>query len=504
MNFISKTLLIFLCLLTTQIVFPKTANSQGDTMYVDGRHIYSAAGEKVVLRGVNEMFLWSSDKTGSWTLPEIAKTGANCVRLVWGKDGKSADLAKLIDNCVTNKMIAMPECHDATGNWSGLHDCIMFWKNPVIFNAIQKNKKWTMLNVGNEVGDGNVTSAMFKTGYKNAIDSLRKWGYTVPIVIDAPTWGQNVDVLFATWKELLNHDPLKNVVFSAHSYWSSSANYQRIANESINKNMPVIIAEGPSPTAYPNCRILDYKTGLDVCGKNEIGWLIWSWGMMSNGHCVPNFDVTTNGRFGNWETQYSEIMAVSHPYSLMRTAERPASFFSDSLVPVTGLALIANTTNINVGDSAKIEVILSPVKAQTKKKYSLRLIQSKEILKFSADSSSVIGLSEGVSVIHVLHTETGIKQSITINVTLPVSVSKITIPNVEIKIFPNPAENWVSVKLPVQTVAEAIISDVNGSVIEEISTSGDFTVNLENYKSGLYFIQIEYLDKIGVYKFVKK
>ena len=298
----------FLFTATTLLLFPNFLYSQGDTMYVDGRHIYSAAGEKVVLRGVNEMFVWSGDKTGSWTLAEIAKTGSNCVRLVWSKNQSSTQLAKLIDNCIANKMIAMPECHDATGEWGGLHDCIMFWKDPQIFNAVQKNKKWTLLNVGNEVGDGSVTSTMFLTGYKKAIDSLRGWGYTVPIVIDAPTWGQNVDVLFDTWEELLNYDPLKNIVFSAHSYWSTSTNYQRIANESVNKNMPVIIGEGPSPTAYPNCRILDYKTGLSITGENEIGWLIWSWGMMSNGHCEPNFDITTMVNLGNGKPVHSEIL----------------------------------------------------------------------------------------------------------------------------------------------------------------------------------------------------
>ena len=47
----------------------------GDTMYIDGRHLWSAAGEKVILRGVNEMFVWSDDKDGSRLLPEIARTG---------------------------------------------------------------------------------------------------------------------------------------------------------------------------------------------------------------------------------------------------------------------------------------------------------------------------------------------------------------------------------------------------------------------------------------------
>jgi hypothetical protein len=53
----------------------------GTTMYVSGRHLYSAVGEKVMFRGVNEMFIWSGDKQGKTILPEIEKSGANVVRL---------------------------------------------------------------------------------------------------------------------------------------------------------------------------------------------------------------------------------------------------------------------------------------------------------------------------------------------------------------------------------------------------------------------------------------
>ncbi len=481
----------------------KFSFSQGDTMYVDGRHIYSAAGEKVILRGVNEMFVWSSDNAGSWTHPEIAKTGANCVRIMWMINGDASRLAKNIDNCVANKMIAMPECHDATGEWGKLDDCIMFWKNPIIFNAIQKNKKWTLLNVGNEVGNGSVTSAMFLTGYKKAIDSLRGWGYTVPIVIDAPTWGQNVDVLFDTWEELLEYDPLKNVIFSAHSYWSSPANYQRIANESVNNNMPIIIGEGPSPTAYPQCRILDYKTGLKVSGENEIGWLIWSWGMMSNGHCKPNLDVTTDGKFGNWETVHSEILAFDHPYSLMRSSERPASFYTDSIVPVTGLELVTNTTNLSIGDSATIEVIMAPVNAADKS-YSMLLLQSKEILKFNSDSTAVIGLAEGSSVVRVMHPGSGIRRTITFNVSQPVYAPKIENSKHEIEVFPNPASNILFVKFTVQADVDARIYNSTGKLIEEVSAHGNFNVELEDYNSGIYFIQIDCLDETKTVKFIKE
>ena len=108
----------------------KLSFSQGDTMYVNGRYLYSAAGEKVILRGMNEMYVWSSDQTGAWSLGEIAKTGANSVRLVWTEAyGNKTQLATLIKNCVDNKMIAIPESHDATGEWPKLDVCINFSKH---------------------------------------------------------------------------------------------------------------------------------------------------------------------------------------------------------------------------------------------------------------------------------------------------------------------------------------------------------------------------------------
>ena len=42
-------------------------------MYTQGRFIYTADGEKVILRGVNEMLVWSTDPSGSWVMAEMAK-----------------------------------------------------------------------------------------------------------------------------------------------------------------------------------------------------------------------------------------------------------------------------------------------------------------------------------------------------------------------------------------------------------------------------------------------
>ena len=377
----------------------------GDTMYIEGRHLFSAAGEKVVLRGVNEMFVWSDDPTGERLIPQIAQTGANCVRLVWTEeDGPKEQLVELIERCIGHRMIAMPECHSATGEWDRLDVCINFWKDPVLREGIQRNRMWTLLNIGNEVGDENVTPEQFSAGYRRAIDSIRGWGYTVPIVIDASTWGQNVGIILETWEEIEQHDPLHNVLFSVHSYWSDTWNYQRVANASVNDGLPVIVGEGPSPTAYPNCTLLDYPTGLEVLGKNDVGWLSWSWGGMPNGHCVPNFDHTVDGIFGEWKTPYAEEMMVTHPFSLMRTAERPASIYPDSIVGISGIYLELARDQLLTGDTVEAEVVLAPSNAEMTG-YRVLVTGDTAAIQVDLESGRIMARAEGSATVEVVSEE---------------------------------------------------------------------------------------------------
>ncbi len=400
---------------------------EGDTMYVEGRHLYTASGEKVVLRGVNEMFVWSDDRSGERLLPEIAKTGANCVRLVWIEEvGDKQVLAELIDNCVGQHMIAMPECHSATGEWENLDICIRFWKDAELLDAIQRNRRWTLLNIGNEVGDHSVTGEQFSEGYKRAIDSLRAWGYTVPLVIDASGWGQDVDMIFGTWEEIQEHDPLHNILFSVHSYWGDTRNYQRVANESVNSGLPVIIGEGPSPTRYPTCELLDYGTGLEVCGRNEIGWLPWSWGGIAGGHCVPNFDLALDGVFGDWVTPHSADMMVGHPYSLMRTAERPPSFFENDTVPPAGIIFIPSLDQLTVGDTLVPEVIVSPANAWSGA-YVIRVKDEDQVVSWEPERGTLVAEKAGTFVLEVYsEADTLVSYSRSMEV-LAIPVSQITV-----------------------------------------------------------------------------
>lgn len=311
-----------------------TTQAPAQTMVVKGRHLYTAAGEKVILRGVNEMFIWSGDKTGETILPEIAKTGANSCRLAWTTAGAPADMDRLISNCIKNKMIPIIELHDATGDWTKLQLCLDYWKRDDVKAIINKHKKWVLLNIANEVG-GKTPADTFKLKYIDAVQQLRTAGYDVPLLIDAANWGQDETNILAAWQDIMQADPKKRCMFSVHTYWAqdAQARLDNFINRVVTDEIPVLFGEAPQPKVGPNCSInFPYTSFLSQCQAKEIGWLVWSWGAVNNGDCGrPNspFDITTDGKYGNWEHPWNREVVIDHAGSIQKTSVRPASLFGE-------------------------------------------------------------------------------------------------------------------------------------------------------------------------------
>jgi len=300
------------------------------TMQVKGRHIYTAAGERVVLRGINEMFSISRDPTGSWVMAEIAKTGANSVRIFALADTPAQRLDALIGNAVANGMIPIPECHSATGKWEKLQTCVDYWTRPEVAAVIKRHEKWVLLNIANEAG-ATVPADDFRQGYRSAISQIRAAGIRTPLVIDGAGWGQEYKILLDSWKDLNAHDPLGSVIVSAHSYWIGTEaermnHYRYIIDKVARESIPFILGEGPTPSGY-DCTASPYRWAMGKLQKAEIGWLAWSWGLLPNGDCRKEnrYDMTEGGMFGRWKTEAGRDLAISHPASIRATSRRPCS-----------------------------------------------------------------------------------------------------------------------------------------------------------------------------------
>lgn len=397
------------------------------TMFVDDGDIKTAAGEPFVMRGFNEMFVWSSDPTGARLIPQIAQSGANTLRLVWShKFTNTEDLISLIERTIEYKMVPVIECHDATGKWGEeLQQCVDFWKDPLITKTIESNRQWAILNIANEAGAHDISDEDFIATYKQAITELRDWGYTVPIMVDAAIWGQDIKQLVRTGPELLEHDPLGNIIFSAHSYWSeqdSIPNYELAAASASEHGIALIIGEGPSVTRVGQCenpKPLPYLEGMEILQNAGIGWLNWSWGGMKNGDCDDYLyvDITQQGEFGRWTHEPGAQIVALSPNSVMQTSKRPASFYAEGKVAVAGVYLHLARSELNIGDKQAFQVLVAPVNADNQA-YTLSWEGNKGVVELDHESLEIRALATGSGELVVVTEQGGFSWRV------PVSVQK--------------------------------------------------------------------------------
>ncbi len=297
---------------------------------VEGRFLYDNQGEKTILYGINKMIVWM-DKDGDPSFSEIAKTGANCVRIVWTmKDGTAQELDTAIANCRAEHMIPIVELHDATGNFSQLSSLVDWWVDPATVEVIKKHQEYLLINIGNEVGDGSVSNKTFKNSYIEAVTRMREAGIHVPLIIDASTWGQDINILQACGPDILAADPDANVMFSAHLWWPYM--YGHTAQEVIDElteskemGLPLVIGEFANQWEETTQGQIPYKTIMEYCAKYEIGYLIWSWGPGNNPQTF--LDMTTDGTFDTMQ-DWAKEMVFEDEYALANLVQRPASMLT--------------------------------------------------------------------------------------------------------------------------------------------------------------------------------
>ncbi|WP_435356724.1 cellulase family glycosylhydrolase [Emticicia sp. SJ17W-69] len=322
-----------------------------ENFYVKGQDLFSPTHEKVVLRGVNLAFNPSDKAKALNMIRSIDSTKANCIRLVLNTDFISTN-PSFFDDLITEtakfKMIPIVELHDKTCQAltkANIDFLVNFWlNNPTLLNILTKHKKYLILNIGNEVGDfedkpNTVIADSLFNAYKSGITRLRQAGLKMPIMIDAPFCGINIDAVELAATNLINHDSEKNILFSLHLYDDDAVNSSYVENtillDTYNKKVPFVIGEfSIAKDCDPAAPALDYQTMLRVCQEKQIGWLAWTWSNVglsnsNNQDCAVDADNSTRTNMtklsGNYKDLrgWGEIVAKTSPYSIQKTAIRP-------------------------------------------------------------------------------------------------------------------------------------------------------------------------------------
>jgi len=347
------------------------------TLHTQGRFLYDSSGQKIILRGVNLPLLddWSFPQTSpTGKLDELAKSGANSVRIQWyvdyGQANRPAYTVQDLDNflaATTAKgIIPILTLFDATFRDIGLLNSVLipWWTSAPVVAVLKKYEQHLIINLGNEVGlyrfAGETPQALdtFKNAYKTAITSIRQQGLDLPIMIDAPDGGSTLGIFNTIGQELINHDPDRNIILSAHAYWAGYNGVPQI-QPAISANLPIFFGEvansqdefingvtqygyydldGSNERNPPlNGSTYIYQALLTSIKQSEVGWAAWSW--------WKDLDVrrqlTTSGNFANL-TPYGNDIINNPNYGLKATAQ-PSTIFVTTLNGTNGNEAIAGT-----------------------------------------------------------------------------------------------------------------------------------------------------------------
>lgn len=258
--------------------------------YVEGKTLKDSSGEDFIIRGNNFPVFWFPGQYKP-SLHAAASLGCNAARLVWQVPKQSYDpainvLDEAIAECISQEMVPVVELHDFTGGTAAadIAAAATYYSRTEVKAVLDKYAAVLILNIANEWGDGSVTSTAWKNAYLPAINTLRTAGYRIPFLIDAPGYGQNETAIVEAGAELLNGDPLKNIIFSAHAYsnWNNAGTYDNRIASILNKNLCFVFGEfgwnvpdDQQPADFL-CKV-NAPLLMQACQANGIGYFGWSW-----------------------------------------------------------------------------------------------------------------------------------------------------------------------------------------------------------------------------------
>jgi len=329
-----------------------------DTFYVDGHYLFDTADNRMILRGINLPVLDNWGFPPDSRLAELEQSGANAVRLQWyakyGSPTRPAytlsDLDTLLDMCRVNRLIPILMLADCTCQADpGLvnTELVPWWTRRDVVEVLNKHKKYLIINLGNEVGNYRWTAspasalANFTNAYIAAINSIRTKELEMPVMVDAPDCGSTLGAFTSTslGKDLIDNDPCRNVLLSAHAYWagydgmaelgtSAAATLPIVFGEVANKQDEEVDAtdangrrvrrtefcyydlDGTTEGHLPPTGF-NYQTLLSTIGPMDIGWLAWSWW---KDRCASR-EITSTGNYADL-TPYGDDIVNNAVYGL--------------------------------------------------------------------------------------------------------------------------------------------------------------------------------------------
>ncbi|MET7490811.1 cellulase family glycosylhydrolase [Streptomyces sp900116325] len=289
---------------------PGTAHARSADDLATGLHISDGRllegnGNDFIMRGVNHAHTWYPGETQS--LADIKALGANTVRVVlsdgyrWSENSP-ADVAAIVAQCKTNRLICVLEVHDTTGYGEDaaagtLDHAADYWIG--LKDVLAGEEDYVIINIGNEPW-GNTNPEGWTAPTIAAVQKLRNAGFEHAIMVDAPNWGQDWQgVMRANAQSIYDADPTGNLIFSIHMYsvYNTAQKVTDYLHAFVDAGLPILISEFGGPADQYGDP--DEDTMMATAEQLRLGYLAWSW----SGNTDPVLDLAIDfdpSRLSSW------------------------------------------------------------------------------------------------------------------------------------------------------------------------------------------------------------
>lgn len=242
----------------------------------DEHYLYDVSKKPIFLRGIS-LDYGANPATRIEGIPAIKLAGSNVVQLLINENTTDTQLEGALSVAVAQGMISVISFTDSTGKLLGSEDgqyllnivdtlWLKKWAPVIAQDRFQAN---IMIDIANGWGPSDIfnpDSLGYQTyldTYKALVRKFRNAGWKVPIIIEAPSGGQDFNAfLNGRSRELMAADSAKNLVLGVHidgPKWNSSDKVFNAATQLYNEKLPFIAtaltgsgvaAEGEAPVDH--------------------------------------------------------------------------------------------------------------------------------------------------------------------------------------------------------------------------------------------------------------
>lgn len=243
------------------------------SIYAFAGDLYDACGSAFVPIGVDHHGFINGPEYGgpppnldATSFVEIAKTGANAVKIAWRTPSNDAhpdftltQLDVQVQAAIDAGLIPIVTLYDAIGpdNWAEFETIVQWWEDPATVAWVngadatgRLRSEYLILNLAVEAGPATGSPyTSYVSAYTDATTRLRSClvgdpCYTGPIMIDADGWGRDDASLVAGAPSWIAAEPRDNLIMSWHPYtpWSARQLRSRM-DRLVSTGLPVIVSE---------------------------------------------------------------------------------------------------------------------------------------------------------------------------------------------------------------------------------------------------------------------